>query len=66
MAKQPKADLETEVMERQQRFEKLEALLSESFSNIKQAAEASPSTVQRRDLRGSFVGDYSRGCGISW
>ena len=45
MAKQTKADLETEVMELRQRVEKLEALLSESLSKSKQAAEASPSTV---------------------
>jgi len=45
MAKQTKADLETQVMELRQRVEKLEALLSESLSKSKQAAEASPSTV---------------------
>jgi methylmalonyl-CoA carboxyltransferase large subunit len=44
MAKQTKADLETQVMELRQRVEKLE-MLSESLSKSKQAAEASPSTV---------------------
>jgi len=44
MAKQTKADLETEVITPAEGGE-AEALLSESLSKSKQAAEASPSTV---------------------